>query len=119
MGATIEGSGSLTIFEADADTDIVVTDLVLSVADNGADCSTVYIATFTLPDGSNVAAASVGIGRNYNLGSSYTSIVPIQFASGIRVPAGQTLTMNTNRTLSYNCGTDRMNVTASGYLAQP
>ena len=119
MGGTVTGDGSLTILEADSDTDIVVTDLVLSVADSSSQCSTVFIATFSLSDGSNMATASVGIGRNYTYGSSYTSIAPIQLASGIRIPAGDTLTMTTNRTLSYDCGSPRLNVTASGYLAQP
>jgi hypothetical protein len=41
----------------------VVTDLVLSVADSQPDCSTVYIATFTLTDGSNVVAAVQGSGQ--------------------------------------------------------
>ena len=118
-GGTIVGDGSLTLFEAGADSDIVITDIVLSVADTNSDCSMVYIATFLLSDDTNVAVASVGVGRNYYYGSGYTSIAPIQFASGVRIPAGDTLRVETNRTLRSNCGTDRLNITASGYHAQP
>lgn len=118
MGATVLGDGSLTVLEAAADQDIVVTDIVLSVTDTNPDCSVAYIATFTRGDGSILATVSAGLGRN-DWGSGYLPVVPVSLASGIRVPAGDTLTMTTNRTMRYGCGTDRLMVTASGYLAAP
>lgn len=119
MGGTITGDGSLTVFEADSDSDIVVTDLVLSLADTSYRCTTSYIATLRLSDDTIVATVTVGLGINSGDGTGYMSLAPLHFQSGIRVPAGDTLRIETNRTLNYGCGSNRLTFTASGYTAQP
>jgi hypothetical protein len=97
------GSSTTSILTAPADQDIVVTDVHLSC---NYMCET--RVTMTRSDGTTVGSFWVSGGY----GSSYDSLsVQQQFSSGIPVPAGQNLSLQSSSgTIAY---------TLSGYLAQP
>ena len=96
-------SSSTTIFTAPEDQDIVVTDVHLSC---NYTCDTRF--TMTRSDGTTIGSFQVSGGY----GSSYDSLsIQQQFNSGLPVPAGQTLTIQTTH--------DTVSYTLSGYLAQP
>ncbi len=120
VGGTIVGDVTHTLLEADTGADLIVTDVFFSVADSDADCTTSYIATLHLSDGTALGAASSGVGRNDGNGAGYQSFVAMTMSSGLRVPAGDSLHISTNRILASGCdGSPRMNYTVSGYRAQP
>jgi hypothetical protein len=99
---TVNTTGTV-VLSAPADQDIVVTDISLSC--NYMCESLVYMSR---SDGTQVGSFWVSGGY----GSSYdSSTVQQQLASGLPVPAGQSLTIGSSSgTIAY---------TLSGYLAQP
>ena len=119
MGVPTTGEVS-TELAAPADKDLVLTDMNISGSTNYSDCSENWPVTFTI-DGTTVAVFTTGPNM---LGSNRGDQRFQQtFVSGIRIPAGQTMTMSTLRSeWNGSCGWARIaeiRWTFSGYYAQP
>ncbi len=101
-GGSRVADGWFTVISATEEHDLVVTDLVLSSDHSGAGAP-----RFRLDTGEDV-------GQMYVFGGSYHGggVVHLNLQTGIRVPAGQSLEMNTETT-------NTVRYAMSGYLAQP
>jgi hypothetical protein len=122
-GGVVYGGESTSVFTAPADQDVVVTDLLLSSnADN--ECLRAHQSTLTLSSGAVVGkfdTHSSWVKRYYEYDSSPGLSVSHTFGSGIRVPAGQSLTLSTAESWQYgSCsGTYGVAYSVSGYQSQP
>ena len=101
-GGYITDYGWNTVMTAPAEHDLVVTDVVFSSDHSGAGDPDLRLST-----GENV-------GQFYIFGGSYHSggVVHLDLKTGIRVPAGESLQLNTNTS-------NNIRYAFSGYLAQP
>ena len=101
-GGAVSTGGWFTVISATEDHDLVVTDVVLS-----ADMSGAGSPRFQLSTGADV-------GQLFVFGGSYHSggVVHLNLETGIRIPAGQSLMMDTDTT-------NTIRYMMSGYLAQP
>ena len=122
-GGVVYAGESTSVFTAPADQDVVVTDLLLSSnADN--ECLRAHQSTLTLSSGVVVGkfdTHSSWAYRHYDYDSSPGLSVNHTFGSGIRVPAGQSLSLSTEQFWQYgSCyGTYGVAYSVSGYQSQP
>jgi F0F1-type ATP synthase assembly protein I len=118
-GGRLTGDGgSLTVFTAPAEHDLIVTDVVLTGAVTGYDCRGQVSVQLKRADTAETLARFTVDNRTHDY--SQSGLVDSHFVSGIVVPAGVNLALETS--LNYHtCSTSYYHVdyTLSGYLAQP
>ncbi len=90
---------SANIFTSPEDQDMVITDLILTMGNGGEG-----MATLTASSGADLGRFHL---QNYN---SVGQHVEHQFAGGIRIPTGESVTLSAETTVYYSI---------SGYYAQP
>ena len=101
-GGRLNASSSVTLASAPADQDLILTDLLLTKDDAAT------VVELQLSDGTDVGRFMVRGGDS----DKAAELVMHQYATGIRVPAGQTLTMS-------NTGSYYVYYAVAGYYAQP
>ncbi len=118
---------SSTLLSASADSDLVLTDVVMSTSSSSTDCWG-FVSYEIAVAGETVATGSAGVssyylyydrshGRPAGSGSS-----TLQLRSGLRVPQGEDVVVTTNsHTMSSSCASSNVKgwMTVSGYHAQP
>ena len=119
-GGSLMGSDSASAFDVSADSSIIVTSVVLSAYDYWGACTGNSTVALSVPGG-ELARFVVGLSRPGS--SNYTSYEPsvvVKLPSGIRVPAGQELTIQSYSNEYQNCEGNKMKIeyTLSGYHAQ-
>ncbi len=125
----VSGGGSINIdtgrdlLVTPADQDFILTDLVLTGRSNDTDCRASMTLSLTLGSaGTEMGDFSVGV-NNRNEHPRSNHLVPVQFQSGIRVPAGgETLYASVESNTSYSCEWgegQQISYAFSGYYAQP
>ena len=123
-GGTIYDYGDESLFTAPADQDVVITDVVLTPGETNPQCR--GLSHVRMTDGSSpLAEFHVGLGWGYSSGTGssrtdFASQTQAHFQSGLRVPAGSSLSISVERMWSEAChsGMDIAYV-ISGYVAQP
>ena len=128
VGGSVDGSGSASIVTAPADQDIVVTDVHLQSYTTDR-CRRAHRSFLQIAGGSAVAhfetSSAYSEGGFYDPVNSSGSLVNQSFGSGILVPAGETLQIETAQSWQYSrsgCGYESnggVRYTVSGYHAQP
>lgn len=101
VGGTLSPGESVALLEAPADQDLIITDLHLSSLGEGPNSGTDVWSgwlrfEFSLTDGATVGVVGVarsGRGMHENAYQNFPSSEGISMSSGMRVPAGQTLTL--------------------------
>jgi hypothetical protein len=126
VGGYVYHGATETVISAPADQDLVITDMVLA-STTDARCKRVHRSQFNLASGESVASfiTNSAISDTYNGGNSDAGTDGnYHFQSGIRVPAGDALTINVMErwAYGYSCGGSAsdypVHYTISGYLAQ-
>ena len=128
VGGSVAGSGNASIVTAPADQDLVVTDVHLQSYTTDR-CRRAHRSILQIVGGSAVAhfetSSAYGETGYYEPANSIGSLVNQSFGSGVLVPAGSTLQIETAQTWQYSrssCGpetTGGVRYTLSGYYAQP
>ena len=120
-GGILSGPESTSAMVAPDDADLIVTGVVLSASNPYSYCTGNYSVIFNV--GSTVLARFVvGLSRpGHSSYSSYEPVSVINLPSGIRVPAGESLTVTTVPNNYESCHDNKIYVeyTLSGYHAQP
>ena len=116
-GGGLEPWSSVEVLTAPADSDLVITDVLLGVTSSAYYCRASF--SVYLEDESGQVLGDFALSRGELDQTEATSLVS-NFNSGIRVAAGSTMSI---RVYSHydNCGSSYWTVryTASGYYAQP
>ena len=117
VGGSVEPWSTVEVATAPADSDLVVTDIVLGVTSTNSGCRASF--SVYLEDDAGQVLGDFALSRGELDSTEATSLVSI-FNSGIRVAAGRTLSARVD-THYDNCGSSYWSVryTASGYYAQP
>ncbi len=122
-GGTIYDYGDVLLFTAPTDQDVVITDVILSSGEPSSQCRGLSHVAM-IKGSTSMAEFHVGLSWRYSSGTGYTysdyqSQTKAHFQSGLRVPAGESLTMDVARLWGEGCGSG-MDVAyvVSGYLAQ-
>ena len=128
---TVALGSSESALTAPAGQDLVITDAILSVSSSAGSCMGAVDFTLQLSDGtalghftSDVSGYHEWIDGYRYAAYGYTSgtdpTQAVHFASGIRVPAGETVDVRvTGRAIRCSAGNVSARYTLSGYLAQP
>ncbi len=118
-GGQLTGSTSTTVLTADEHT-AVVSDLVLSIADNSYTCAANMHVNLSI-DGRSVGQFEIGLSRPAGNFSQYAPVVQIDLQSGIPVPPGEHLDMSVSQISQYDCtdSVTELSYMMSGYFAQP
>jgi hypothetical protein len=117
-GGLISVDSSETAISADTGQDVVITDLVMGITNTYSYyCEANFQVSATLADGTVVGRFAVGMP---NLDQSQLRNEIVSFRSGLRVPAGDSLTLSLTAPWR-DCGDSyyTLNYTVSGYQAQP
>ncbi len=113
-------TASEALITAPADQDVIITDLQFSGTSTSSSCSERWPVTLT-SGGSTIAAYTSGIGSTNDY--SYPEGLSVRLASGLRVSAGETLSLDVYREAwDGSCSWSReasFRWTVSGYMAQP
>jgi len=123
-GGSLSSGSDAILLTAPADQDIVVTDLVMSsYSDMG--CKRTHYTNLYVDSGvlGNFETNSAYAYRHYDYDSGDGEILSHRFVSGLKVPAGETLTLSVAQTgASGSCGSTGsygVRYSVSGYLATP
>jgi len=123
-GGTVSSGASVSALTAPSDQALIITDLILTASNTGSQCRGAQRLSLVSSSGT-VAVFSVGMGWEYGGGTSYSSsdyeqLLVANMQSGIRIAAGDTLTLNSTDRWSASCG-DAIDVDylLAGYYAQP
>jgi len=99
--------------------DVVITDVVLSMSsDNNDYCMVSFAHKLQLSDGTIIGELAAGMHSPAANQPNVDPTVSMRLQSGLRVPAGDSLTMQTDRRYKNGCGDATVHYTVSGYLAQ-
>ncbi len=116
------GTGlSRTVAVAPADQDLVLTDVILRPELVDMTCEILMRVQLSLSDGEELARYTVTLDSYSGSASGSMTIhgVNARYVSGIRVPAGDTLTLRTDTIgEGYSCTDEQLNYSLSGYTAQ-
>jgi hypothetical protein len=120
IGGHLDGSTTIDLFEAPPDQVLIITDVSLSLANTGSNCTGAMGVELTA---GSVTIAGYGLGYPRE-GVSYSKSLPLviqSFRSGLPVAPGQTLTLSTNQLWEAYCSGSNLRVyyTISGYYAHP
>ena len=119
-GGAFSADGTVDLFTGYSSSDVVITDVVFSMSlDNTNGCLTSFVGSFILSNGNKLAELAVGMNNPAWQSGNLTPYAPLQMASGIRIPAGETLTLHMNRRYITGCGDAQVHYTVSGYQATP
>ena len=125
FAGTIPGTGSTSLFTVDADQDFIVTDISFAATSTDTDCMDMIDAQLTTESG---AIAAYDLSTRYCYSSNCYSDaghVGLSLTSGLRVPAGSSLSLETDLYNSWTwtgCSSGRdtkVKYTIAGYYAQP
>ena len=120
QGGAFNDDGTEDIFLAYNASDVVITDIVFSMSlDNTNSCLTSFVGSFMLSSGAKLAELAVGMNNPSWAAGRLSPLASVQLASGIRIPAGETLTLHMNRRYKTGCGDAQVHYIVSGYQAQP
>ena len=112
-------SDTATLFAAE-ETDVVVTDVVLTMSsDDNEYCMVSFVHSLQLSDGTKVGEFAVGMHSPASNQPTVESSLSASFESGIRLPAGDTLSLHTDLRYKAGCGDATVHYTVAGYRAQP
>jgi hypothetical protein len=123
-GGTVASETSVSALTAPSDQAFIVTDLVLTGSDTGSQCRGVQRLSLVSSSGT-VGVFSVGLAWGYGGGTSssstaYEQQVVVNMQSGVRVEAGDTLSLSSSHRWSSSCGgAIDVDYTLAGYYAQP
>ena len=113
---SITGSDSVTINVAQTGQELIITDLVFTVATSSYNC--MVIGTVELADSTSTLGSYSVRGARYGEGQG-DSVVSM--SSGIRVQEGESLVVSTANVWESSCSTTatRVHYSLSGYYAEP
>ncbi len=118
-GGSFNDDGTAALFTAYSSTDVIITDVVFSMSlDNTNSCLTSFVGSFILSSGTKVGELAVGMNNPSWGAGNLSPSSSIQLASGIRIPAGETLTLHMNRRYKTGCGDAQVHYLISGYQAR-
>jgi hypothetical protein len=123
IGGSAYNSETKTIFAAPSDQDIIITDIILTSFSGSISCKASHKSEFILTTGPVLGQfeTETGFYNGSNGGSTGLSIQHA-FQSGIRIPAGTSLTFFVTSTGSHGSGCSSSNAGVrymiSGYYAQ-
>lgn len=122
-GGLVYAGESTTVFTAPADQDVIVTDVLLSSNSSGQ-CLRAHQSTLTLSSGTVVGkfdTSSSWIKQYYDWDSSAGLSVNHTYGSGLRVPAGESLSLSATQTSAGGAcsGTYGVAYSLSGYHSRP
>ena len=125
-GGSITAGSTEVAITAPADQDLVITDVILTSFSN-LDCKRAHASTLSLSSGDVVAAFETNAAnqmRFYDYDSDGGGSVAHQFSSGLRVLAGESLSIDVSQTSGAgpSCSSSSaygVRYTLSGYQAQP
>ncbi|MCP4816769.1 MAG: hypothetical protein GY888_30015, partial [Planctomycetaceae bacterium] len=117
-GGSLPMGESITVFSAPADQDIIITDVVLTPDAADYYCMAGIQFRLALGSGASVGTYSMQIKSDYDRGyTSFSQNVIAQYASGIRIPAGDSLQASADFRYEYSCDSGSISVSyaMSGY----
>jgi len=125
-GGSILTGGSESIFTAPGGQDLIVTDLVLT-SYSGIYCKRAHVSELELTSGEVLGHFETNSGnamRYYDYETDSGMSIAHSFSAGLRVPAGETLTLSVTETGNYGSSCSAassygVRYAVSGYLAQP
>jgi hypothetical protein len=120
------GSADVTLLGVEPAQDTVITELTIGLDVGRLDCS-LGVRYSLMVDGDNVGeyymASPMAYISGYGVGSPSSEVSTIRMASGVRVPAGSTLTLSSEMRRSagycYSSDVRTVHYAVSGYKAQP
>ena len=120
VGGLLSGSVTTSPMTAPAGTNLIINGIVLSAFDHYSACSG-WSSVVLSVGGSEVGRFVVGMSKPNGAYTSHESVVVINLPAGIRVPAGQTLNMQSIPRYYDDCESNKIKIeyTLSGYYAQP
>ncbi len=125
VGGEVRHASSTDLLTAPSDQDIILTDLVLT-SWSDMDCKRSHQSRLILSSGTVVGEFETNSGnamRYYDYDSDSGLSISHSFSSGLRVPAGETLSLEVNQTGNFgSCdsgGGYGVRYAVSGYQAQP
>ena len=122
VGGELARGASATVISAATGQDIVITDIAIDHVVDDMTCMTSVGLSFELSSTGEIVAHRVvtsNLWANSHAGSG--NQFDVHMISGIRVPAGDGLVLNTTQDFTDGCGTSEnpLVYTLSGYYAQP
>ena len=124
-GGLVLHESDSTVLTAPSDQDIIVTDLVLT-SYSDLTCKRTHHSSLSLSSGEVVATFETNSPwaiRYYDYNSDGGDAISHSFASGLRIPAGQSLNLAVSQSNNYgSCSSSSsfgVRYTVSGYQAQP
>ena len=125
FGGQVTHSSDNTVLTAPSDQDVIVTDVILS-SYSDISCKRSHHSSLSLSSGDIVATFETNSPwayRHYDYDSDNGQSVNHSFASGLRIPAGESLSLAVTQTGNYGgCSSSSSyggRHTVSGYQAQP
>ena len=119
-GGAFNDDGTEDLFTAYNSSDVIITDIIFSMSlDNTNSCLTSFVGSLILSSGAKLGELAVGMNNPSWGAGNLSPISSIQMASGIRIPAGETLTLHMNRRYKTGCGDAQVHYIVSGYQANP
>ena len=116
QGGVLNGN----IIAAPSGQDMIVTDLHLTLySADIADCWFNKHLQLSTPSLGTIAEYSLHWWHNYGGGEDETGSFQASFRSGLRIPAGETLSANVTTALEDSCSTHDVRYTIAGYYAHP
>ena len=124
-GGDATRSSTSSVFTAPADQDVVVTDIGIDFKVKDPTCLMTVVATFKI-EGSDTVLSKRSVSMNWwsNSYSGQGQTFDVAMKSGIRLPAGETLSLVMSSEMFDHCDsigtrTNDLVYTLSGYYAQP
>jgi len=123
-GGDATRSSTSSVFTAPADQDVVVTDIGIDFKVKDPTCMMTVVATFKI-EGSDTVLSKRSVSMNWwsNSYAGQGQTFDVAMNSGLRLPAGETLSLVTSSELWDSCEsgarTNDLVYTLSGYYAQP
>ena len=116
-GGSFEGPGSEAALSAPDDQDLIITDVMLGLPQSNEYCR--GNGTVHLRDGAGNSYGEFAVGTTH-MGNAQATPTVFHARSGLRVPAGTSITLSWTWDYNY-CGTSTYDLvyTLGGYLAQP
>jgi hypothetical protein len=122
VGGSISRTGSVTVLAAPSTQDIVVNDIGLDFEVTDSTCLGTVVATFTVAStGEVLAKRAMSMNWWSNGYSGQGQRTDIAMNSGLRVPAGDAMTLTISTSMWDSCGASANNLvyTLAGHYAQP
>ena len=117
-GGAFNDDGTQDLFTAYGGTDVIITDVVFSMSlDNTNTCLISFVGSFILSSGAKVGEMAVGMNNPSWGAGNLAPLSSAHLSSGIRIPAGETLTLHMNRRYKTGCGDAQVHYIISGYQA--